>query len=91
VNGLDKETIKLMIKRMGSQLKSKAKKQLEPSRKSYMGESSEDEAYVTTESFFSKSNSYHPIVSENDKLKKKLNQLSQLKQSTSVSNGGGSV
>jgi hypothetical protein len=37
-----------------------------------MGESSEDEAYVTTESFFSKSNSYHPIVSENDKLKKKL-------------------
>lgn len=40
---------------------------------------SDDEAYVTTESFFSKENSYHPIVSENDKLKKKLQQLSQLK------------
>lgn len=56
-----------------------------------MGESSEDEAYVTTESFFSKSNSYHPIVSENDKLKKKLEQLSQLKQSTGLSSGGGSM
>jgi len=80
-----------MIKRMGSQLQSTAKKQQESNRKNYMGESSEDEAYVTTESFFSKSNSFHPIVSENDKLKKKLNQLSQLKLSTNQSSGGSSL
>ena len=59
VNQLDKETIKLMIRRMG-----------QSHSQFNLKEEVEDE--MTAESFFSHTNKFHPMVKDNENLKRKL-------------------
>ena len=82
---LDKETMKLMIKKMGQSLTqfNHATHSMNNTVQSHssLGRQSEQQfGFVTARSFFSKDNPNHPQVQENEKLKKRMEMLRKLQR-----------
>ena len=81
---LDKETMKLMIRKMGqslTQLNDAAHSMNNTVQsQSSLGKRSEQYGFVTARSFFSKDNPNHPQVQENEKLKKRMDMLRKLQR-----------